>query len=287
MKKYFWRILFLLILLGWLFFLNYFFILVLKNIFKFNFKPAVIFFDVGQGDAILIRLPSGENILIDGGPDNYVLQKLGKELPYFSRQLDFIFLSHYHDDHSVGLVELVKRYSVANIFYSKDSPKRITISLFLETAANYFAKSKFSVGAKNIYPFSGETNLNFEKDCSLFILDSNSLGVSDCGNNSLIQKLSCKGQTFLFSGDNELEVENALLKTNFNLRADVFKASHHGSKTSNSEDFLKMVSPKTCVILVGENNRFNHPSQETLELLEYMNIETLRTDISGDIFFYF
>jgi len=105
-------------------------------------------------------------------------------------------------------------------------------------------------------------------------------------------KLDCSNLDFLFSGDNELEVEKALLEaegflvnSKINLQAKVFKASHHGSKTSNNYEFLKMVNPEIFVISAGLNNRFNHPAQETLERALEMGLEIKRTDIGGDFIF--
>jgi len=114
-------------------FLILFFLFILEFLNNKNF-PAVIFFDVGQGDAILLRNINGKNILIDGGPDNLVIKKLGKFLPYFSRHLDFVIISHYHDDHVVGLVETFSRYKIENLILAEGSKSGTTQDFLLSLA---------------------------------------------------------------------------------------------------------------------------------------------------------
>ncbi|MBN2853983.1 MBL fold metallo-hydrolase [Patescibacteria group bacterium] len=260
------------------------FFLFLSKFFNNKNYPAVIFFDVGQGDAILLRNINGKNILIDGGPDNLVIKKLGKFLPYFSRRLDFVIISHYHDDHVMGLIETLRRYKIENLILAEGSKsgarQDLLLSLVLEE------KNKIKI----IYLDSkAEYNLGF---CDLIFFNPNILAIPENNNNSLITKLACSNLNFLFSGDNELEVEKALLEEvdllkelKIDLRAEVFKASHHGSKTSNSYEFLKMVNPDIFVISVGLNNRFNHPAQEIVERVMDMGLEIKRTDVEGDFVF--
>src|SRR3989338_110432 len=83
-----------------------------------NQNLKVYFFDVGQGDGILIRTPSHQNIVIDGGPDNSFIAKLGQALPFYDRTIDLMVLTHPHDDHLFGLVEVLKRYRVKEVLYS-------------------------------------------------------------------------------------------------------------------------------------------------------------------------
>ena len=102
-------------------------------------------------------------------------------------------------------------------------------------------------------------------------------------NNSLTVKLNCAGAKFLFSGDNSATIEKALLKTGLDLRADVLKASHHGSNSANSEAFLRAVNPKLLVISVGADNKFGHPSPLVLERAASLNINVKRTDQDGSV----
>jgi len=90
---------------------------------EYTSKPSlsgleVYFLDVGQGDAILIRNSFGQNILIDGGPDELILEKIGRILPYTDRQIDVMILTHPHADHLIGLIAVLKRYQVDNVIYT-------------------------------------------------------------------------------------------------------------------------------------------------------------------------
>ncbi|MFA6514018.1 MAG: MBL fold metallo-hydrolase [Patescibacteria group bacterium] len=234
----------------------------------------VSFLDVGQGDSTLIQTANGKIILIDGGPDNLVLNRLGERLPFYKRELDLVVVSHFHDDHITGLIEILRRYKVEKIIYASD----------LESSS--LADLLFSVAKKNntaLIAISKQADIRLDNDCELIFLNPLSLKVKKNENNSLITKLNCVSGRFLFSGDNEVGVEKVLLASDLNIQADIFKASHHGSKTSNTYEFLKAVNPFKIIISVGVDNRFKHPSAEVLEIINKLKIKVFRTDISGTI----
>jgi len=233
----------------------------------------VIFCDVGQGDAALIKIPTGQVIVIDGGPDGSLLRCLGKNLPFNRRQIDFLILSHYHDDHITGLPELARRYQIKNFIYAPDeyqSAPRDELRKYLDRTSS------------EIVELAGAASIDFQPDCRLNLLNPAILSVPPDGNNSLITRLQCRGKAFLFSGDNEAKVEKALLASDFVFAADVFKASHHGSKTSNTADFLQAGGFRQLIISVG-TNKFGHPSPEVLERARDLGISIRRTDQSGTI----
>ncbi|MFA6416688.1 MAG: MBL fold metallo-hydrolase [Patescibacteria group bacterium] len=253
--------------------------ILLFGIFLFIFSVRrnllhVYFFNVGQGDAILIRTPSNKNILIDGGPDNLILHRLGEVLPFYIRRLDYIIISHFHDDHIIGLVEVLKRYQVAKIIFVSSEISSPAVMALQEEI------KKLNLPLINIKTTG---TLRLDGYCRLFFINPTSLNIKDNENNSLTAKLDCADHEFLFAGDNEAAAESALIKSSFDLRADIFKASHHGSKTSNTEAFLKAVRPQKMIISVGKDNRFGHPNQEVLDRAEIMGIEVQRTDINDTI----
>lgn len=254
-----------------------------SNLWREIFSPFrlnssfVVFLDVGQGDAVLIRTPSGKNILIDAGPDNIVLERLGEFLPYFDRHLDYIIISHAHDDHILGLKEIFRRFKVSNLIFQSGGEGS---GFFDELVSDANHKTDIKT-----FVLQKELQLSFSKNCFLKILNPLSLSIPENGNNSLVAKFDCANQEFLFSGDNELAVEKALLKSSFDLHSDIMKASHHGSKTSNSLDFLKIVSPKYFIVSAGLNNRFNHPAEIVLDRVKKANIKIKRTDLEGNILF--
>lgn len=241
-----------------------------------NWQPRfeINFFDVGQGDSILIKNMNGNNILIDGGPDNLVLRRLGETLPFWSREIDYLILSHYHDDHLIGLIEVLRRYKINHLVYLENNFSSPLLKIFFSEAEKRKIK---------IIKLISSARINFSDVCFLDLLNPESLGIKSEANNSVIAKVNCESKKFLFSGDNGFKVENALLEINWDLRADIFKASHHGSNYSNSRAFLKKISPQQIIVSVGADNRFNHPGQKFLELTEELGVKIKRTDQLGNI----
>lgn len=255
----------------------------INSIFLKNNQAAVIFFDVGQGDSILLRNIDGKNILIDGGPDNLVLKKLGKFLPYFSRRLDLVILSHSHDDHLGGLIEVFRRYQIDYLLLGKNLESSYLQELLLNLINDNNIKKPQQKKTEVIY-IEQQKGLSLN-ECNLIFLNPLVLKVPNNDNNSLITKLTCPDRQFLFTGDNETKVEQALLQSDLDLSVDVFKASHHGSKTSNAKEFLEALSPSFFVVSAGQNNRFGHPALEILERVKNLGINIKRTDYTGDIVF--
>ena len=259
---------FYLFLLGALVFLN-----ILAWIVVFDFARTqfleVTFFDVGQGDAIFIETPKRQQILIDGGPDSKILEKLGKEMSFWDRDIDLIILTHPEKDHLVGLLEVLKKYRVENILWTgiiRDTAeykewKKLTEE---EGAKMFIAKvdQKIYSSAKN---FRAEILYPFENLEGKVYKDSN--------NTSIISKLIFDENSFLFTGDIYQSAEKEILDRGVEVNSDVLKVSHHGSKTSTSEEFLKEVSPQIAVISVGKENSYGHPHQEVLERLEKFGIK--------------
>ncbi len=240
-------------------------------------RLKISFLDVGQGDSVLIKTPGGQVILIDGGPDNKVLWELGESLPFYRRRIDFLVLSHYHDDHLVGLIEVIKRHRVGTLIYSGKDADSLLIAELLEVVS----QNKVALRA-----LDGQARLSFGVDCFLNLLNPDILGIKEDPNNSLVSRLDCNGRRLLSSGDNNEAVEKALLGSGWPLEADIFKASHHGSDTSNSLDFLERIDPRLVVIPVGRDNRFGHPSPGILERIEDFGIRIKRTDQDGRVVIY-
>lgn len=260
---------FLVILLLLIFLLSIFVWPVYKNL---SFKSQVIFLDIGQGDATLFKLPNRQIILIDGGPDNLILRRLGEELPFYIKKIDLIFVSHWHDDHVVGLIEVMRRFQIGAILYAADLTISHVGEILLEEAR---AQNIKIITVKN------QGRLDFGDNCQFSFLNPLALNIKDNDNNSLIIKLNCNENKFLLAGDNEKAVEDALIKFNLDLKVDIFKASHHGSKTSNQKIFLEQVNPKFLLISAGFDNRFKHPSPEILKNAIELGINIWRTDLQG------
>jgi len=237
-------------------------------------RTEIDFLDVGQGDASLLKLPNNKIVLIDGGPDNLVLKRLGENLPFYQRKIDLIILSHFHDDHLIGLVETIRRYEVESIIYMRGMEN----SRLFQTFLNEAKERKI-----NLISLENEASIKYSENCLLKILNPLRLEVKSDSNNSLITKVDCSSLSALFTGDNNSKVEEALFKAGLVWPAKILKASHHGSKSANSELFLKSANPDILIISVGANNRFGHPSAEILERADQLGIKIKRTDFSGTV----
>ena len=246
------------------------------------------FLDVGQGDAILIQTPKNQTMLVDGGPNNKVLEKLGEYLPPLAKRIDIVLLTHPHADHVVGLIEILRRYEIGAVILSGADLKTEVYSEFLKT-----------VKEKNIPVIIAEAGeaIRFDQNLEFDILSpakSESLvfnkkneGFGSAGNDvndtSIVGKLIFKDFSIMLTGDATFKIENQLLAYGENLKSDILKAGHHGSKYSSSLQFLKLISPKAAIIEVGAKNRYGHPSPAALSRLKMINASIFRTDLNGDI----
>jgi len=238
----------------------------------------VDFLDVGQGDAILIKTPYEQNILIDGGPSNKILSELGRNLAFFDKNLDLVILTHPHSDHVDGLIEVLRRYKVKKILITGVVHTSPDYEAFLQEIDKQKIETEKAAGPKDIslgndldlkilYPFDDISQKKFE----------------DLNDSSIVAKLSYKQNSFLFTGDAGVIVEKDLIANKVDLQANVLKIGHHGSKYATSQEFLDMVKPQDAVISVGKNNDFGHPHLRTLDNLQKRQIEILRTDYLGTI----
>ncbi len=247
---------------------------------KFN----IIFFNVGQGDASLIRFEDGTKMLVDCGPDRSILGKLGQYLPFYDRTIDYLVISHPDTDHYGGCVDVLKRYQVKNIIENSEQKTDEYWRVWRAQAED--EKAKLTVIVQPEVFDIGGVKLEFISPDASLILDS----AGDIGNNqSLVFRLTEKTVSVLFTGDMEEILEQALIKKYCSgscpaLKADILKIGHHGSDTSSSEDFLNSVNPKAAVISVGPN-RFGHPSFRVLKKLTRAGVKIERTDEQGDIVF--
>ena len=241
-------------------------------------RLEVDFLDVGQGDAILIKSPFGQNILIDGGPDSTILKRLGERLPWWERTIDLMILTHPHDDHVMGLNEVIKRYDVLKIVHTGAAYDSPAYTIWQEFARDNKIPTVLVDRPQMI---------NLGENCNLAILyprqEIYGRGAENLNNTSIVSKLDCSGVKILFAGDAEREEENELLKTNIDLSAGIIKIGHHGSDTASGDAFLAKVKPQYAIVEVGENN-FGLPSLRVIKRLERMGVKVYRTDQSGTIF---
>ena len=231
----------------------------------------VNYIDVGQGDSIFIQLPNKETMLIDAGEayevDNVInyLNNLG------IKKIDYVVGTHPHTDHIGGLEEVINTFDVGAIYMPKVSSNSKTFEDLLTTISNKGLKVKT---AKSGVVVLSEDNLKLE------FIAPNSDNYSNLNNYSAVLKLTYLGNTFLFMGDAETLSEDEITS---DVDADVIKVGHHGSDSSSSVEFVKKVSPEYAIIMVGEDNSYNHPYQSIIDRYESVGAKVLRTDLDGNI----
>ncbi len=237
------------------------------------------FFDVGQGDAIYLRTIQGNDILIDSGPGDVIISKLGRVMPYFDRKLEFVVLTHPHADHISGMIELLKRYKIEKVMLSDmdyDSETYKTLISLLEKKNVEIIRPRL---AERVYL----------DDVTVFdvyhpVLPEFEQMPKDANDVSIVGKLSFGKSQILLTGDSDKAIEDFFLKFKLPLDSEILKVAHQGSRSSTGGGFLQAVSPDYSVISVGKNS-YGHPHEEVLGLLRESGTEILRTDEQGDIAF--
>lgn len=249
-----------------------------KEFTKSSEELKVYFFDVGQGDSIFIQTKKGKQILIDGGPDQKIIEKLSKVMPFWDRRIDLIILTHPEYDHLNGLLEVLKRYKINGIIDSEIE--------CLKEICQIWQELKSKEKALIIHPKIGQ-EIVLDEETKILILHpfENLAGksFSRSNNTSTIAKLILGSYSILLTGDIEKEVEEKLILADIAINSDYLKIPHHGSKTSSTDEFLDSVSPIYSFISLGAGNRYGHPHKEVIDRLEKRKIKYYRTDIERDI----
>ena len=235
----------------------------------------VYFLNVGQGDAEYIKTPGGKDILIDGGPDTSVLNELGKVMDFGDREINLVILTHPHADHLTGLLEVLKRYKIDEVWETGVEYPSATYESWKKEISTQNIPDKFVKAGD-------EKEFNEVKILVLYPLSPISNQTIDNLNNaSIVNRLDYKKFSVLFSGDAEKDVQTKLLDKN--IFATVLKVAHHGSANGLTEDFLKVVRPAVAVIEVGQKNTYGHPAPSTISLLKKYAVRVYRTDQNGTI----
>jgi competence protein ComEC len=245
-------------------------------------RLTVTVFDVGQGDAILVQCGTRQ-LLVDGGPDESVMPKLGAAMPFFDRTIETVVLTHPSADEYVGLVGVLRNYRVGRMFTSGFAASGPDYQALLEAERDaHVTPTTVKPGDRIAIGDCGHADVYWP--------DRTQGGISrnDTGADSIVLRVSRDDATsshaaVMLMGDANADVERALLAAKVPLAADVLKVGHHGSADASSSDFIDAVHPSFAAISVGVKNKFGQPAPIILRRLEVAGARTLRTDKDGDI----
>lgn len=245
-------------------------------------KLQITFLDVGQGDGIWIETPYGIHYLIDGGSTSE--SQIGKYtlIPFLkymgTDKLDTIFLTHLDKDHISGVEELLVSDSgikIEKIVIARSTPQDEAYEKLIQLCHEYRIEI--------IYAAAGDRFSTGLLDIEV-LHPSNEYQTTDRNAASLVLKMEYDGFHALFTGDVEVDGENLISDSlPDNWKCHLYKAAHHGSQTSNSQELLEQLQPQIAVISCGKNNSYGHPHEETLERFKSVGSNILRTDEKGAI----
>lgn len=229
----------------------------------------IYYLDVGQADSILIESDK-EYMLIDAGnnEDGKLLVDYFKSLNITS--FKYVVGTHPHEDHIGGLDDVINNFNINKIYF----PDAITTTKTFEDVLEAMESNNLTYSIPKIDETFSLGNADFK-------VIYTGVDINDLNNTSIILKMTYGNISFLFMGDATDKVESLILDKD--IKADILKVSHHGSKYSTSDKFIKRVNPSYAIISVGANNSYNHPDTLTLDRLKNYNIKIYRTDVLGTI----
>lgn len=240
---------------------------------------AVHFIDVGQGDSIFIQ-SDGKNILIDAGENNQGTKVVRYLKNYNVEVIDLLIGTHPHSDHIGGMDTVINNFEIKQIIMPK-------LANHLVPTTKTYTEVLEAVQQKQLKITPAKIGNSYDFGKGKLTIVGPSENYDDLNNASVVVYFAYdKDESFLFTGDMESSGEKELLKNNIDIEADILKVGHHGSKSSTTQEFLMKTSPCYAVISVGEDNRYNHPHQVTLDKLNQSDVSVYRTDYDGNIIFY-
>lgn len=239
-----------------------------------NNELKVCYLDVGQGDAIYVKV-NNYDILIDAGPKSNVGDLMNQLSEKNIDDFEIVIATHPHEDHIGGMMEVFNKYKVEEFYM----PPVVHTTDTFEALLNSVAKEGIKVK-----PIKEGTHLNLGDNAVIDVYSPIDNFYEDLNDYSTIMKLTFGDTKFIFTGDAEACAEKKVVdKYSKELKGDVLKFAHHGSRTSSTDEFIKEVSPKYGVICCGKNNDYGHPHKETIDIISKYDIDIYRTDKEGEI----
>lgn len=251
---------------------------------KTNTATKIVFCDVGQGDAAYLRIKNKIDVLIDAGPNNKILDCLGKYMPFFDRKIEIALLTHPQRDHFFGYLTILDRYKIDRFITTRG-----------KSSSQSYIKLKNKIEAKKIKLLFAESGQKLKIfDDILYVLwpqnnfTEEKINKLDVNYFSLIALFEESGLKILFTADAPPLVldQISMLYNNLIQDTSILKIPHHGSKNGLTRNFLLLADPDIAVISVGKNNPYGHPANQIIDMLKASNTKIIRTDEEGHIAFW-
>ena len=245
-------------------------------------KPAIHFVDVGQGDCTLITY-NGDAILVDAGPVS-AGKTAAEYVKGYVDEIDYFVITHPHEDHMGGAAQILEQIDVVNVIM----PEK-------ESDTRFYRNTMEMIETKDVNVIYSEAHAVYDTgNIKITVIDSAIPDDDNLNNVSIVTRIDVGSTSIMLSGDAEVEAEMQIVENYTSiagsslynasiLDCDLFKAGHHGSTTSNTSEFLDLISPNTVVISCGKDNSYGHPHQETLDLFADYGFTVHRTDHSGTV----
>jgi competence protein ComEC len=239
------------------------------------------FLDVGQGDSILVEFPGRKKMLVDGGGVPVAGFYIGEQVvsPFLwskgIKRIDYVVLTHAHPDHMNGLLAVARNFRIGQ-FWEAFSP--------LENSAYDELKSSLGPTVTQKRVFQGFKYQEGEVRLEALNPEAGGPSVQTVNNeDSVVLRVSLDAISFLLAADIGYPAEGKILKKGLEVRSQVLKSPHHGSRSSSSAPFLERVRPRIIVIMAGRNNPYGVPNREVLDLYESVGAKIFRTDADGAV----
>ena len=234
-------------------------------------EMRVHFIDVGQGDSIFVELPNKKCMLIDASERDYAGRIISFVECLGYKKIDYLVATHPHSDHIGGMQRVVENFDVGEVFMPDAVSDTATFLDLLETLETRNLSITVAEAGKRLFS-DGAVSADCVAPARI---------VDDLNNCSIVIKLKYDEKSFLFMGDAEVMEEETIVS---DIKCDVLKVGHHGSRTSSGNSFLTKCKPSIAIISCGKDNEYGHPHTEALDRLDKNGIKNIyRTDISGTV----
>ncbi len=248
---------------------------IIKGIEKQDSDFTIYYLDVGQSDCSII-ICDGKVMMIDAGTKSQNVKIKSALFVLGIDKIDYLIVTHPHDDHMGNAAELIREYNVESIVMPRISKENQVDTLTFNNLINSIAKY-------NVNPMTASSGerINLGRATIDFIapFEQN----DNLNNMSIVLKVTFEETSFLFQGDAEETIENQIVSSNIDVSSDVIKVGHHGSNTSSTVEYLEKVNPSVAIVSCGADNTFKHPNKQTIDTLEEQHIKTYITAYNGNI----